>query len=81
MVIVASSPFVRLIEGKETVDFQKRHVEHVGSQDVVTVRWINDTFDGNVESNGGMENEVDGYIERAHLATPSPLTVIATAAL
>ena len=60
MVIMASSPFVRLVEGKDADDHRNRYVGHTASQDVVTVRLVDDSSDGSIKSSGGIEKEIEG---------------------
>ena len=54
-------------------------MEHAGSLDVATVGWVEDLSGRNIESNGGTENGVGGYVGRAYRAASAPLTVVAAA--
>ena len=79
MVIVASFSCVKLIEGKKTGDHRNWHVGRVGSQDVESVGWIDDSSDRNIELSGRMENKADDCAGRAYLAALSSPAAIAAA--
>ena len=66
--------------GKEIDNHRNRHVEHAGSQDIMTVGWIDNSSNENIESNGGMENGAGECVGKAHHTASIPSTIIAAAA-
>ena len=80
METMVSSPFARLVEGKKTDNLQNWHVEHAGSQGVVSVGWVNNSSAENVESSGEMENGADDCAWMAHPVASVPSATVAAAA-
>ena len=78
--IVASSPHVKIIEGKRSGEHWKWHAKCAESQLVVTVGQVEKPSDGSVKTSDGMENGAGDSAWRVCPAVPNALSAITAVA-